>query len=201
MLSTKLPNASRSTSSRSIRTSWNMPSVSAVSAGSDGAWASGVSGRASSPATHARHASDVARRLGAGVGGAVHCPERRGELGGVLPHIQPHRAEAEGLHLAPHRPDQRAGQVPAPRVFQLRLDQPQVADQRIGRGVGRGIHPRVAALGRTDHDLQPAEHASPGTAGRPRPDCGSRSPPPRRWPPAPAPAPGESGRWAAPRAR
>ena len=49
MLSTKVPKASRSISSRSRRTSWNMPSVSARRfGGALGARAPGASGRASS---------------------------------------------------------------------------------------------------------------------------------------------------------
>ena len=54
MLSTKLPNASRSISSRSCRTRANIPSVSAESLGSPGIGAPWVRGLASSPAIQAR---------------------------------------------------------------------------------------------------------------------------------------------------
>ena len=70
--------------------------------------APGVSGRASSPA------SQAAPRLGVGPAArrrrsprACRAAERGVELGGVLPDVEPDGAEAERLHLAPHRPHQR----------------------------------------------------------------------------------------------
>ena len=138
MLSTKVPNASRSISSRSRRTSWNMPSVSARRpAAAPAAPRPAASGRASS------RGDPGAPRLGPGLGrvavvaaGAPEIAQRGVELGGVLPDVEPDGAEAERLHFAAHRPHQRRARSRSGRpALELVLDQLEVGEQRVGRGV------------------------------------------------------------------
>ena len=61
--------------------------------------------------------------------------QRGVELGGVLPDVQPDRAEAERLDLAAHRTDQGGGQLGPSALDQLVLHQPEVGEQRVGRRV------------------------------------------------------------------
>src|SRR5439155_33433 len=111
MLRTKLPIASRSSSSRSSRISRNMPSVSAASGGRLGGGQSGWSGRASSPCSQVTHSGDAGAGAGGSPGGRARhrAPSAAGvELSGQgLPELEgdPGRALGDG------EPPQQLGQA------------------------------------------------------------------------------------------
>ena len=123
------------------------PSVSAASAGSStGGAPRPPAGGPAPPAIQPRHASGSA---GGAAPPSAATPLQRAqrgvELGGVLPHVEPHGAEPERLHLPPHRPHQRARRAPRrPPSTSSALDQPEVGDQRVGRGVAGGIRSSVS---------------------------------------------------------
>ena len=113
--------------------------------------------------------------------------QRRVQLGGVLPHIEPHGAEAERFDLAANRTDQTGGERGAPGRDEGVLDQLEVRDQGLGRRIagriGRDLPRSAAAIMTSSRRTMQARYwrnTSPGL----RLAISS----PLRWPPAPAPA-------------
>ena len=163
MLSTKLPNASRSSSSRISRTSRNMPSVSLHVGRQRPATGRPAAAGPARPASQrlplARVATRAARRSLRSQRATAPCSAVV-EPGGVLPQVEPHGAEAERLHLAPHRPHAagaRGRGLPPP--LSACSSDAQVGEQLVGRGVAlrrRAVSPRFGVAQRR---LEPQHHA------------------------------------------
>ena len=81
------------------------------------------------------------------------------ELGGVLPHVEPDGAEPEGLDLTPNRAHQSGCERRAAARVEGFLDQPEIGDQGLGRGIPGRVERGLAPLGRGDHDIEPPPHA------------------------------------------
>ena len=155
MLSTNAPNASRSISSRSRRTSWNMPSVSAVSAGSAGGAAPRRerAGQLGAPPTRAMPPSPARAARPSPP------PVRQRSPSAAFSLVVFSRTSRRTVLNRNDSTSRRTGRTSAaaisgrPACDQLVLDQLEIGQQRVGRGVAGGIGPGVAALGVLDHHL------------------------------------------------
>ena len=114
--------------------------------------------------------------------------QRGGELGRVLPQVEPDRAEAEGLHLPPDRRHHAMLEPAAHRLGKGLLQQAQVGEEHVGAGIAV-VAGDVALLRRMQGDIEPERHAGQELAEHlariPAHDAIAR----RRSPPARARAP------------